>query len=299
MKYAVGVDIGGTNTRVALLDDKYEVVERQSFSTDAKNPLVTIGKISEVVKSFNGDIVGIGVSCPGPLDLFGGTVLTPPNLIGWHGFELTKELSKLTGLNVYLENDANLAGLAEAHVGAGAGLPFVQYMTISTGIGGGYVANGEIYIGARGFAQEIANIILIPKGPKLNDLMEGSLEAICSGTAITHRANLKGLNVAHAGEVNELALAGNNDAAEIIDEAKEYLANAIATIYGFLDPNIVVLGGGVALKIDGFVRDVEKRVRSKVYAIQSENIKVVKATLGDDNGLIGGGILAFTKFKKN
>lgn len=299
MNYAIGVDIGGTNTRVALLNDKYEVIERISFSTDAKNPLMTVEKISEVVKSFDGDIVGIGVSCPGPLDLFEGKVLTPPNLQGWHGFEIEKEIKRLTGITTYLENDANLAGLAEAHIGAGKGLPFVQYMTISTGIGGGYVANREIYLGARGFAQEIANVILVPNGPVLNKLMPGALEAICSGTAITHRANILGLKVDHAGDVNELALDGNAEAIQIMDDAKEYLANAIATIYGFLDPNIVVLGGGVALKIDGFVKDVESRVKNKVYDIQKENIKVVKATLGDDNGLIGGGILAFTKFGKS
>ena len=295
MKYTVGVDIGGTNTRVALINDRYEVVERESFSTDAVNPLVTVEKISEVVKSFNGDVVGIGVSCPGPLDLYEGVVLTPPNLSGWHGFEVTKEINRLTELDVYLENDANLAGLAEATIGAGSGLPFVQYMTISTGLGGGFVINGEIYIGARGFAQEIANVILVPDGPVLNDLMPGSLEALCSGTAITHRANLKGLDVTHAGEVNDLALQGNVDAQEIMEDAKEYLANAIASAYGFLDPSIVVLGGGVALKIDGFVEDVERRVKTKVFSVQTENIKVVKATLGDDNGLLGGGILAFTK----
>lgn len=298
MIYTVGVDIGGTNTRVALINENYDVVERKSFSTDANNPLMTIGKISEVIKSFDGKIVGVGVSCPGPLDLYQGIVLTPPNLVGWHGFELSSELRKLTGLEVQLENDANLAGLAEATIGAGKGMPFVQYMTISTGIGGGLVVNGEIFIGSRGYAQEIANVILVPNGPKLNDLMPGALEAICSGTAITHRANVLGLNVEHAGDVNQLALSGNEDAIKILDEAKEYLANAIASIYGFIDPNIVVLGGGVALKIDGFVEDVEARVKAKVYKIQSDNVLVRKATLGDDNGLLGGGILAFSNFKK-
>lgn len=297
MKYTASVDIGGTNTRVALIDENYTVVERVSFSTDSVSPSVTIERIAEVVMSFDHEIVGIGVSCPGPLDLINGVVLTPPNLKGWHGYRVEHELSQLTQLKVYLENDANLAGLAEATIGAGVGMDYVQYFTISTGVGGGFTVKQEIFHGARGYAQEVANVILKPNGFKLNDLQAGSLESLCSGTAITARGVAEGLSVSHAGEVNDLALAGNVIAAQIMDDAKEYLANAIATVYGFLDPNIVVLGGGVALKIDGFVEDVEARVKTKVFEIMASEVRVVKAELGEDNGILGGGILAFNKYR--
>ena len=90
MKYAVGIDVGGTNTRVALINEEYKILERIKFSTDSKDPEVTLQKIGEIIKGFAKEIEGIGISCPGPLDLIGGVVLTPPNLPGWHYFVLTE-----------------------------------------------------------------------------------------------------------------------------------------------------------------------------------------------------------------
>ena len=92
MKYAVGIDVGGTNTRVALINEKYEIKERVQFGSDPKNPIKTLNQINDVIKGFGEKIEGIGISCPGPLDLINGIILTPPNLPGWHNFELTKEL---------------------------------------------------------------------------------------------------------------------------------------------------------------------------------------------------------------
>lgn len=298
MKYAITVDIGGTNTRVALIDETYTILERSAFSTDAHDPRANVLMIKEVISSFHKDVVGIGVSCPGPLDLKKGVVLTPPNLPGWHGFELVQECEHLIGLRTVLENDANLACLGEAVVGAGKGERFVQYFTVSTGIGGGFVVDQQIFQGAHGFAQEVANVILLPEGPKVGGLQEGSLESICSGTAITKRAQNHGLNVTHAGEVNELAIGGNYRATKIMESAKEYMGNAVAMAYAFLDPDVVVLGGGVALKVDGFVEAVEVHARNKVYGVVRDLVKVRKAKLGDDSGLIGGGILALTLFGK-
>ena len=112
MKYAVGIDVGGTNTRVALINEKYEIKERVQFGSDPKNPIKTLNQINDVIKGFGEKIEGIGISCPGPLDLINGIILTPPNLPGWHNFELTKELEKITGISVQLENDANPASFA-------------------------------------------------------------------------------------------------------------------------------------------------------------------------------------------
>lgn len=293
--YSVGVDIGGTQTRVALVNDIGEVFKKEAFKTLKDNPVENLNKINEIIKSFNVDVVGVGISCPGPLDLKNGIVLTPPNLPGWHNFHLKAESEKIMQLPAFVENDANLAGLAEAVYGAGKGLDIVQYLTISTGIGGGLTINKEIYQGSNGFAQEIANSILWKDGPQQGILKKGSLESISSGTAITKRANDLGLLVDHAGEVNDLAKAGNKDAKEIMEDAKEYLSNMLAIMIAILDPNIIVLGGGVALKIDGFVKEIKDRVTSKVYDVQKDSINIVKAQLGDDNGLIGGAALAFLK----
>ena len=296
MKYSVAIDIGGTNTRVALADEELNIIERKQFATDSENPDVTLGKIAEVIKSFDCDIVGAGMSCPGPLDLINGNILTPPNLKGqWHNLKVAEELSKLINKPVYLENDANLAGLAEAVVGEGKDYNYVQFFTVSTGLGAGFVINKEIYHGAHGFGNEVANCVMMKDGPSHGSIIPGGIEAISSGTAITSRAVKAGLDVKHAGEVNDLAKAGNEVAKQIMDDAKEYLANFIGVVYGYADPEIVILGGSVALKIDGFVEEVEALAKERVYEIMKPYVKVRKSTLNEDSGLIGAAYLAFSK----
>lgn len=296
MKYSVAIDIGGTNTRVALADEELNIIERKQFATDSENPDVTLGKIAEVIKSFDCDIVGAGMSCPGPLDLINGKILTPPNLKGqWHNLKVAEELSKLINKPVYLENDANLAGLAEAVVGEGKDYNYVQFFTVSTGLGAGFVINKEIYHGAHGFGNEVANCVMMKDGPSHGSIIPGGIEAISSGTAIISRAVKAGLDVKHAGEVNDLAKAGNEVAKQIMDDAKEYLANFIGVVYGYADPEIVILGGSVALKIDGFVEEVEALAKERVYEIMKPYVKVRKSTLNEDSGLIGAAYLAFSK----
>ena len=293
MKYAVGIDVGGTNTRVALINDEYKIVERVQFSTDTQNPQVTLEKINNVIKGFGQKIEGIGISCPGPLDLIHGIILETPNLPGWHYFHLTEELQNITGIKVQLQNDANLAGLAEAVIGAGAGKSHVQFLTISTGVGAGFCIDGKIYQGSKGFAQEVANCIVWKNGPSHGVLKSGSIESIASGTAITTRAKNLGLEVVHAGDVYDLAQEGNELAIQIMEDAYEYLSNFISILYGVLDPDLFVLSGSVALKIPGFIEEIEKRVKGKVFDALKDNIKIVPAALGEDCGLIGAAFLAF------
>lgn len=293
MKYAVGIDVGGTNTRVALINDEYKIVERVQFSTDTQNPQVTLEKINNVIKGFGQKIEGIGISCPGPLDLIHGIILETPNLPGWHYFHLTEELQNITGIKVQLQNDANLAGLAEAVIGAGAGKSHVQFLTISTGVGAGFCIDGKIYQGSKGFAQEVANCIVWKNDPSHGVLKSGSIESIASGTAITTRAKNLGLEVVHAGDVYDLAQEGNELAIQIMEDAYEYLSNFISILYGVLDPDLFVLSGSVALKIPGFIEEIEKRVKEKVFDALKDNIKIVPAALGEDCGLIGAACLAF------
>ena len=256
--YTAGIDIGGTNTRIALIDEAYEIIQRIQFPTDVNNPHATLQKIQETVQSFSVAIAGVGLSCPGPLDLKQGIILDTPNLKGgWHGLAVSKELSARLKVPVFLENDANLACLAEAVLGQGKDYSYVQFLTISTGLGSGLVIDKKIYQGAHGFAHEIANIPLWRNGPSHGSIYPGGVEAICSGTAITTRAKKAGLDVEHAGDVYSLACSQNQTAIDIMEDAKEYLANTIAIIYAFVDPEIVILGGSVAIKIPGFVEDVE------------------------------------------
>lgn len=292
--YTAGIDIGGTNTRIALIDEAYEIIQRIQFPTDVNNPQATLQKIQETVQSFSVAIAGVGLSCPGPLDLKQGIILDTPNLKGgWHGLAVSKELSARLKVPVFLENDANLACLAEAVLGQGKDYSYVQFLTISTGLGSGLVIDKKIYQGAHGFAHEIANIPLWRNGPSHGSIYPGGVEAICSGTAITTRAKKAGLDVEHAGDVYSLACSQNQTAINIMEDAKEYLANTIAIIYAFVDPEIVILGGSVAIKILGFVEDVEQRVKTKVYPNIQPLVKVVKTNLSEDSGLLGAACLAF------
>ena len=292
--YTAGIDIGGTNTRIALIDEAYEIIQRIQFPTDVNNPHATLQKIQETVQSFSVAIAGVGLSCPGPLDLKQGIILDTPNLKGgWHGLAVSKELSARLKVPVFLENDANLACLAEAVLGQGKDYSYVQFLTISTGLGSGLVIDKKIYQGAQGFPHEIANIPLWRIGPSHGSIYPGGVEAICSGTAITTRAKKAGLDVEHAGDVYSLACSQNQTAIDIMEDAKEYLANTIAIIYAFVDPEIVILGGSVAIKIPGFVEDVEQRVKTKVYPNIQPLVKVVKTNLSEDSGLLGAACLAF------
>ncbi|MBS6181526.1 ROK family protein [[Clostridium] innocuum] len=292
--YTAGIDIGGTNTRIALIDEAYEIIERIQFPTDVNNPQATLQKIQEAVQGFSVAIAGVGLSCPGPLDLKQGIILDTPNLKGgWHGLAVSKELSARLKVPVFLENDANLACLAEAVLGQGKDYSYVQFLTISTGLGSGLVIDKKIYQGAHGFAHEIANIPLWRNGPSHGSIYPGGVEGICSGTAITTRAVNAGLDVQHAGDVYSLACSQNQTAMDIMEDAKEYLANTIAIIYAFVDPEIVILGGSVAIKIPGFVEDVEQRVKTKVYPNIRPLVKVVKTNLSEDSGLLGAACLAF------
>ena len=300
MKYAVGVDIGGTNSRIALVDENMNIVERTQFRTDAHDPIPTIVRLSEALKDMAGDkeLVGMGVSCPGPLDLINGKVLNTPNLHdSWQDFPIAGEIEKVTDIPTYLENDANLAALAEAVVGEGRDYNYVQFLTISTGLGSGQVINHKIYQGAHGYGHEVAYAPLWRNGPQHGKIYPGGVEAICSGTAITERAKKAGLDVQHAGEVNDMAKQGNEAAMEIMDDAKEYLANFIAILIAITDPEIVILGGSVALKIPGFVQEVEDRVKEKVLTELKPYVKVRPSTLNEDSDLLGAACLAFEHAK--
>lgn len=299
MKYAVGIDIGGTNSRVALVDENMKMHERLQFSTNTEEPEETLRELATVIKGFQAqgkEIVGIGVSCPGPLDLINGNIIETPNLgRKWHHYPTPRKLRELTDIPAYLENDANLAALAEAVVGEGKECRFVQFLTVSTGLGSGQIIDRQIYIGAHGFGHEVANVCMWKDGPVQGNIYPGGIEAISSGTAITTRAQQAGLAVRHAGEVNDLAEDGNEIAKQIMDEAKEYLANFIAALIAITDPEIVILGGSVALKIDGFVEDVEDRVKERVFDVVKPYVNIRKSTLDEDSGLLGAAYLALSK----
>jgi len=292
--YTIGVDLGGTNVRVALVDLEGTIIKEVNQPTEAaKGPDYVINKMIAMIAEIteNESVSSVGIGSPGPLDPRTGVIIEPPNLPGWRNIPLVELIKKETGLQVVLDNDANSAALAESRVGAGKGYESVYYLTISTGVGGGFVINGNIYLGAQGYAGEVANMIVQPNGKKHSNLNPGALEGLASGTAITREGRERLGITGGAEEVFKLAAEGNSEAQFIIDEAVTYLAIGIANLAHSVNPDIFILGGGVMKSEKQFLEPLRQKVKSFVYEGLKEHIKIVPAALGTKAGIVGAALL--------
>lgn len=291
--YTIGIDLGGTNLRVALVDKNGTILQELERSTEPeKGPEFVVGNIVEMVQSVKGDhyVDSIGIGSPGPLNPKTGVIIEPPNLTGWSNVPIVEMLQKAINIPVTLDNDANAAALAEATIGAGAGHESVFYITVSTGIGGGYIIENKVVQGAQGYAGEIGNMIVVPNGRKHSNLNPGALEALASGTAIAHIAEEKGIKGGTA-EVFRLAEEGNSIAREIVDEALTYLAIGIANLAHAVNPDIFVLGGGVMKSEKLVLEPLKEKVKNLLYPGLQDSIKIVPAGLGSKAGVVGAALL--------
>jgi glucokinase len=288
-KYWIGVDLGGTNIRVGLLDDDGVILGEQREYTEAeKGPEPIIEKLKTMIDKVKSDypVKGIGIGMPGPLNPFEGVVLNPVNLPGWNNIPLAQVLSKHFQVPCFLENDCNVAALAEALEGAGKGYPIVFYITVSTGVGGGLCIAGEVFHGATGNAGEIANIIVRDNVVQHSFLNPGSMEGMASGTGILKMASEKGLDVQYTHEVFDLADAADETALEIIETAYDSLARGMAAIAHVIDPHIFVLGGGVSVSVPDFTTKIRDKFEQYIYEVMRGKIKIELALLPDP-GIIG------------
>jgi len=197
----------------------------------------------------------------------------------------------------FIENDCNVAALAESLIGAGKGYPIVFYITVSTGIGGGLCVSGEIFSGSTGNAGEIANIIVRENTVKHSFLNPGSMESMASGTGVMRMALEKGLPVRHAHEVFTLAEEGNLVACEITEIVIDSLSRGMAAIAHVVDPHIFVLGGGVSISVPDFVEKVRKKFEQYIYRIMRGRICIKLAQLPDP-GILGAVFMAKKRIKK-
>ncbi|MGL5384107.1 MAG: ROK family protein [Culicoidibacterales bacterium] len=294
MTFYVGIDIGGTQTRMALIDQvgiiKKEV-RFETFTEDVQQQLEYMAKELAVMTA-SYEYRSIGIASPGPLNAQAGIIGTPPNLPKWHGFKIVDTFSQMTGKTVFLENDANLAAFAEATVGAGYGQKIVQYFTISTGIGGGLVINGELYTGANGLGLEVANCTSDRHNQVDGNTQPGSIERICSGTGILNQAQAQNLPVTTTKEVFQLAASSEMSveqvqASQLLAYVSQQFGDFLATIQGIIDPSIIVLGGSVALYNPTFVAAIEHQMQTRVYENIRRNCQIRLASLGDAAGVIG------------
>ena len=297
MKTYIGVDLGGTNVRAAIVDEEGNVlVQKKSPSYAQEGKEKVMNTIINLIKSLPDyeSCSGIGVGVPGPCDEKTGSMVLATNLPGFEGYSIANKLEETFHMPSFIDNDANVAALAEALVGAGKGKKVVYYVTLSTGIGGGLVINGECISGKHGFTGEIANIIIDRNRSKVNYLAVGAIENEASGIAITRKANEKASKkYKHAGEVFEDAHNGNPVAKEIVDNVARDLAQLFATIACVCDPDIFILGGGMMQSSDLFLPSVIEKFK-EISHTQLHDDEFVLASL-EEPGVIGAAMLPKSK----
>lgn len=301
-----GVDIGGTTTKIGIftlngkLLDKWEVTTRTK--ENGKYILGDIAvSINEAIKTKNinkGDITGVGLGVPGPVKE-DGTVLMCVNL-GWGVFNVADELSKLLNLPVKAANDANVAALGEMWQGGGKGRQNIVMVTLGTGCGGGIILDGKIVAGTHGAAGEIGHASALAKEDIIGVCgcgKKGCLEQIASATGIAKTASkyvkelkmpsvLSGSEAITAKAVLDAAKEGDETAILVVEKMASYLGNSLAAICAVVDPEIIVIGGGVSKAGQYLIDMIQKHYREKAFHALKD-IEFALATLGNDAGIYG------------
>ena len=313
-EYALVADLGGTRTRVALVDATGAIVARHSAETLAREGREAVmnrlaNALEHVASERRTEIKGVGLSLASPVEPGTGVMYNPPNLgPEWHLFTPIPILRERLSLPVYAENDATLGALGEHAFGAGRGCDNMVYMTVSTGIGGGVIIGGNLYTGTNGFGAEIGHMTIDQNGPLDNCGNVGCLEALASGTALARMAQER----IGAGESSVmLGFAGGDIAAvdarivvqaaqqddalaqSLMQEVGRSLASGIITLMHIFDPQLIVIGGGLGQNLDMFMPTIEPEVKRRAMAHFQGAVPVAKSQLGDDVSLLGAAALVF------
>ena len=304
--HVVGIDIGGTKLATVVADQTGRILTKVRKPTLAeRGPEYALRLLFDMVREtieladLEPDAISaIGVSCGGPLDTKTGIVYSPPNLPGWDALPLKARLESEFQMPAIIENDANASALAEYRFGGGRGYTAVLYMTMSTGIGGGIVLDGQIYHGANDSAGEVGHQILLPDGPPCGCGQRGCLEALCSGPAIARRAQaavreekasptvLLNLVDGHVRDIRsehvlEAARRGDVLALQIVEETAYYMGWGIANLVNTLNPDIVLLGTIAIAAGDLLLDPIRRRVSEFAMTRPAEVVKIAPAELGD------------------
>jgi len=284
--FYAGIDLGGTKILTVIEDSERNVLAKTKIPTEATRGVGVV--MDNIVKSLEisckevgispNELSGIGIGVPGPVNHEKGLVYDCPNLSGWKNIEVRKLLGERWNVPVKVENDARVAGLAETRFGAAKGFRHVFYITVSTGIGAAIIIDGKIYHGADGAAGEFGQM----------KLLDGSiLEQKFAGPAIER---LFGLPTTQLIELVEKNDRGAKKAVEYLtDGIGTFLAN-IATL---LNPQIIVVGGGVSQLGDLILNPIREKVSSLAFSISAKNVKIVPAALHTDSGAVGAVELLF------
>ncbi len=297
--YAMGIDIGGTKIAIGLVNTSGEVVSRSVLSTNLtispQDMMLEVAKeVNRLVEQqhlLKEDLLGVGIGAPGPIDAPDGMITCPPNLPNWVDFPVVQFMQEALGLTVTLQNDANCAALAEKWIGAAQDANSFVYVTISTGIGSGIYVDGRMLSGLRGNAGDIGHIVIDPSQGTCTCGQKGCFEWIASGTAIARRASDALLRNVSTKEVFELYANHDNTIVPIIAQTFEYIGMGCVTLINMLDPEMIVIGGGVSSVGDPLFDAARRYVRQFALNPAGRETRIVKAQLGSDAGLIGAAAL--------
>ncbi len=282
----IGIDLGGTKIAGVLATPSGKILMDVQIPTEArkgkKQVIKNIKKaIYMLIRSQKVQIKAIGIGAPGPIIYEKGIVVGAPNLPGWKRINLKKILGEEFKVPVFVDNDANCAALAEAWFGAAKFVKHFVYMTISTGIGGGIIIDKKLYRGAVGSAGEFGHMIIEPDGPKCSCGNRGCLESVASGSAIK---KITGMN---AIAVELAARQGDKKSKVVIKKVGHYLAIGVANIINTLNPEMVIIGGGLSNMRELLMKPILKDYKKYTLKLPAKSVKIVKAKLGSKAGVLG------------
>ncbi|SJZ42094.1 ROK family protein [Selenihalanaerobacter shriftii] len=310
--YVIGVDLGGTKILTALADLEGEILAKSRLATLAdEGQTVVVKRIIESIEQVLKDaeikrkeVQAIGVGCPGPLNVTEGIIYHAPNL-GWKDVNIKELIKNEIDIPVFIENDANAAALGEKWFGAGRNIDNLIYMTVSTGIGGGIIINRKLYHGANDSAGEIGHIVIDPASHSecgCGDV--GCWEAIASGTALG-RLGKEAVDVGQNSLMEELvddiddideidgaivtkaAAKGDKVAGQILEQVTNYLGIGVANLVNILNPEMIIVGGGVSQAGDMILQPIREVVNQRALKAPAEVVKIVPAQLESEVGVVG------------
>jgi glucokinase len=298
-KYIISIDLGGTNLRIGLFDQKIKLKDKLSLNT--KRFASKWGLIQSIIDSIkliikknklsNDNISGVGVGLPGPTDYASGIVYFFPNIPGWRNVNLKKILTSKLNFKFYFENDANLMTLAEYKIGAAAGYKNGMGITLGTGVGGGVIINGELFRGSKFAAGEIGHLPINEKGPSCNCGGRACIEIYVGNQRILNKAKRVFKKEISLEDLSRFAARGNLKAVKIWRDVGERLGIALAGAVNLLNPDFIVVGGGVSRAGKILFDTLRRTVKKRAMIVQGNHVKIIKAKLGVDAGIIGAAIL--------
>ncbi|MER2041208.1 ROK family glucokinase [Desemzia incerta] len=309
-KKIIGIDLGGTTVKFAILSSEGDIQQKWSIETDISEEgtkivpsiIASIQKHIEMYGMSTGDFLGIGMGSPGTVDAENGTVIGAYNL-NWKTLQMVRQqIEEGTGIPFFIDNDANVAALGEAWRGAGESEPDVVFLTLGTGVGGGIIVDRKLVHGATGAAGEVGHITVEPNGFQCTCGKTGCLETVASATGVVHLA--RDLSDSYAGDsklkysiddgqlitakdVFDLAKEEDPLALIVVDKVAYYLGLASSHLANILNPSTIVLGGGVSRAGDILTKSIQPYFEQYTFPTIRKSTKIRLALLGNDAGVIG------------